>query len=283
MSEETSATLKPPQPLLVADLFPVLLQRLIALLSSLDEAQWQQPTTCDGWSVKDVALHLLGGDIGNIAYRRDGHSLWPMISGWEQLVRFINTWNEDWVRVTRRISNPMLVDMLQMAGQQMATYFQSLDPFATGGPVNWAGDDPAPVWLDVAREYTERWHHQQHIRDAVGRPGLTEPPFLAPVLAAFARAMPRAYQEVAAPAGTMVSLKLTGPGGSRWTVRRQDGHWELFEGIAADPDASFHVDADLAWRLFTKGLRKGDVEPQVTILGDQALAQHVYGMVAIIA
>ena len=36
--------------------------------------------------------------------------------------------------------------------------------------VNWAGPEPAPIWLDPAREYTERWVHQQHIRDAVRNP-----------------------------------------------------------------------------------------------------------------
>lgn len=283
MSGEASADLKTPQPVLVAHLFPVILRRLLELLRDLDEDQWRQPTSCAGWSVKDVALHLLGADVGNIAYRRDGHSLWPMIDGWDDLVRFINDWNQDWVRVTRRLSTPLLVDMLQVTGQQMNDHFQSLDPFAMGGPVNWAGDRPAPVWLDLAREYTERWHHQQHIRDAVDRPALKQPQYLAPVLAAFARAMPRAYREVDAPPGTTVSLRITGPAPSAWTVRCQDGAWELYEGAPAIPDASFHIDADHAWRLFTKGLRREQVEPRVTISGDEALAQHVYEMVAIIA
>ncbi len=51
-------------------------------------------------------------------------------------------------------------------GEQTNAYFQRVDPFAMGGPVSWAGPEPAPVWLDVAREFTERWHHQQHIRAA---------------------------------------------------------------------------------------------------------------------
>ena len=49
-------------------------------------------------------------------------------------------------------------------------------------PIDWAGPEPAPIWLHVAREYTERWVHQQHIRDAVGRPGLNERRWLGPVL-----------------------------------------------------------------------------------------------------
>ncbi|HEX3202686.1 MAG TPA: hypothetical protein VHW42_12245 [Actinomycetes bacterium] len=42
-------------------------------------------------------------------------------------------------------------------------------------PVSWVGPDPAPNWLDVAREYSERWTHQQQIRDAAEIPGRDGP------------------------------------------------------------------------------------------------------------
>src|SRR6266852_4119801 len=74
--------------------------------------------------------------------------------------------NDDWVRAARRLSPHVMRDLLAAAGPLLFAYFASLDLAATGGPVSWAGPAPAPVWLDVAREYTERWHHQQHIRDA---------------------------------------------------------------------------------------------------------------------
>ena len=61
---ETGSFLQPPEPTLVADLFPEILTELIRLLSSLSADEWQMPTACAGWSVKDVALHLLGGEVG---------------------------------------------------------------------------------------------------------------------------------------------------------------------------------------------------------------------------
>ncbi|MCH8876485.1 MAG: maleylpyruvate isomerase N-terminal domain-containing protein [Chloroflexi bacterium] len=66
--------LKSPNPVIVADLLPELLQNLLELLKGLEEEDWARSTVCAGWSVKDVALHLLGGDIGNLSSRRDGHS-----------------------------------------------------------------------------------------------------------------------------------------------------------------------------------------------------------------
>jgi len=56
----------------VTHLFPPERASLLELLGSLDAGRWQAPTVCPGWSVRDVALHLLGDDIGLLARRRDG-------------------------------------------------------------------------------------------------------------------------------------------------------------------------------------------------------------------
>jgi len=78
------------------------------------------------------------------------------------------------VKATARISPELLIDLLELTGEQFYDYMQTLDQMATGGVVSWAGPDPAPMWLDTAREYTERWIHQQQIRDAVNKPGLKD-------------------------------------------------------------------------------------------------------------
>jgi uncharacterized protein (TIGR03083 family) len=129
----------------VTHLFPPERASLVEPVGSLDAEQWRAPTVCPGWSVRDVALHLLGDDVGLLSRRRDGLLPAGMPAGppaWEALVA-------------------------------------ALDPFAAETRVSWVGPDPAPNWLDVAREYSERWTHQQQIRDAVGRPGLQEPVLMA--------------------------------------------------------------------------------------------------------
>ena len=60
-----------PPPIVVTDLFPDLLEHLLTLLSGLSAQDWAQPTACAGWSVKEVALHLLGGDAGILSRKRD--------------------------------------------------------------------------------------------------------------------------------------------------------------------------------------------------------------------
>lgn len=273
----------PPSDVRVVELFPPLLQELLALLDSLTHDDWGRPTACAGWSVKEVSAHLLGGDLGNLSRRRDA---WPsgiVPRSPEDLAVQLNAHNERWVQTVRFLSPRMLQDLLALAGPQISAYFASLDLSATGDPVSWAGPDPAPVWLDVAREYTERWHHQQHIRDAVGRPGLQDPRFFAPVLATFVHALPMTYRDVVAPAGTLVGLTISGPAGGRWTLRRGASAWELQAGASGPAAAEVTLDEDAAWRLFTKGLTRERAAAAAKISGDRRLGDKLLDAVAIIA
>jgi uncharacterized protein (TIGR03083 family) len=273
-----------PKPILVAELFPPILESLLALLESLTTDEWNAPVVAPGWTVKDVALHLLGGDIGVLSGGRDGlASADIQREEWQDLVVWLNQLNDLWVLATRRMSTRLLCDLLQFTGEQVSHYFALLDPLALNGPVSWAGPDPAPVWLDVAREYTERWHHQQQIRDAVGKPGLTEPRFMAPVLDTFVRALPYTYRSVTAPRGTVVTLSITGAAGNTWYLRSEAGNWELYLNSPVEPAAEVILDQDAAWRLFTKGITPGEALRAATLEGDQILGRRALEMVSVIA
>jgi uncharacterized protein (TIGR03083 family) len=276
--------MREPDSIIVTSLFPKVLDELILLLSSLSEDDWQRPTACSRWSVKDVALHLLAGDVGILSRKRDGvRPDGGSVNTWEDLVALINDLNDTWVKATRRLSPRLLSDLLRFTGTQVCEYFGSLDPFHIAGPVEWASDKPAAVWLDLAREYTERWHHQQHIRDAVGKPGLKHPEYFAPVLDTFARALPRAYRDIQADDGTLVALTITGESGGRWFILRAQEQWNLYVDAQQEPMAEIVIDEDLAWRLFTKGVTKDDARGRVKIMGDEPLALKALDMVSVIA
>lgn len=273
-----------PSPIIVSHLFPELLDGLLALLSSLSAKDWDRATVCKSWSVKDVSLHLLSVEIGNLSRKRDAFSPSPgPVKGPDELLERINDLNATWVQATQRISPRLLCDLLQFTGSQACEYFQSLDPYQFGEPVSWAGPDPAPVWLDLAREYTERWHHQQHIRDAVGRSGFKQPRFMEPVLDTFVRALPHTYRTVSAPDGTIVTLTISGRAGGQWSLLREEDLWKLYLDLGGTPDAEVTVDEDIAWRLFSKGISQTEGDAQVIVTGNQQLGRHVLDMVSIIA
>jgi len=275
--------MQPPQPILVPGLFPILLDELISLLKGLTKAEWDLPTICSSWSVKDVALHLLGGDIGILSWKRDGYSPLPSINSWNHLVSLVNEQNELWVKGTQRIGPPLIIDLLKFTGDQVSSYFQSLDPFAIGGPVDWVSPDPAPVWLDLAREYTERWHHQQHIRDSVGKPGLKEQKFLTPVLDTFILALPRTFKKVKAKNGTSIVISITGSVRKQWTLNINFGEWRLYEGSTGDYQVNVVIEDDVAWRIFTNEISPVEANKRVQIEGNRQLGEKVLETVSIIA
>lgn len=273
----------PLAPVKTIDLFLPMRAALLDLLRALDPADWERPTVCKGWTVKDVALHIFGDDVGLISRGRDGHRLPADVDGWDELVAFINRWNAQWVEALRRMSAPLLIELLTVTGEPLHAYFRSLDPLATGGPVSWAGPGPAPVWLDLAREYSEYWLHQQHIRDAVNCPGLTEPRFLGPLLATFVHAVPHTLREVVVPMGTLVKLVIDGEAGGQWHIIRGENGWGIYADSDAYPACVVTIDADLAWRRFTKGVGIKDAVEKARIQGDDSLGLMVLDTVAIIA
>lgn len=287
MSMASLSGLQPPRPVIVKGLFSVERQALLRLLSGLSAEQWATPTVCPGWTVKDVALHLLGVDLGNLSVQRDrfidASTAGPSGDAWDDLVGFVTDLNETWVVAARRFSPRLLCELLAVTGEAIAAYFDGLDLMATGDPVSWAGPRPAPVWLHVAREYTERWVHQQQIRDALALPGFTEPEHFAPVLAAFVHALPRTLLHVAAAPSARVRLAISGPAGGRWTIQHAGAGWVLGQDDGGRANATVTLDQDLAWRLFTRGIAPAEALPRVRIEGDQVLGAALLDTVSIIA
>jgi uncharacterized protein (TIGR03083 family) len=270
-----------PEPVLIGDLFPAERARLLELLAGLTPEQWLAPTACAGWTVKDVAAHLLADDLGRLSRGRDRFASWAPVPG-EPVLAFVNRQNAEWVQAMRRVSPAIIGDLLRWAGEQTAAYFASLDPYQIGPVVSWVGPEPGPVWLDLAREYTERWHHHQHIREAVGAPGLTEPRFFQPVLATFVHALPYALRLTATRPRAAVQLHLAGPSGGDWSVVRGAERWTLYAGAAESPAARVTLAEDLAWRLFTRGITPEQAARRATIDGQQRLGRVLLEAVAII-
>jgi len=267
--------MRPLPPVHTAPLLPELNSELIRLLRGLSPADWERPAT-PRWRVRDVAAHLLDGDVRRLSAGRDGVALRPdvPIAGYDDLVGWLNWLNAEWVGVARRMSPAVLVSLLEATGPQVATFLASLDADTPAlWPVGWAGEEVSPNWMDVGREFTERWHHQQQIRDAVGRPGLAEARWMRPVLELSIRALPRAYAGVHAAEGACVTMRVEGDGGGTWTLLRGDGAWSLREGEPADPTCVVRMDADTAWRVLLHALPPDRARGRLRIEGDAARAE----------
>jgi uncharacterized protein (TIGR03083 family) len=277
--------MNPVEPIFVTELFAEVHDQLLSLLRGLSDDDWQKPTAAGAWTVKDIAAHLLDSDIRRLSYQRDKLPQVPPdtpIESYRDLVNFLNQLNADWIKTARRLSPRVLVDFLAVTGPQVAALFRSLDPF---GPalfgVAWAGEEASQNWFDIAREYTEKWHHQQQIRDAVGAQGLTTRKWLFPVLDTFLRGLPHTYRETAAGEGARIAFTVTGEAGGDWTLAREDGGWKLYSGACDAPLCEVRMDQDTAWRLLTKGLSRDEAAARIELIGEQELGKPIFGMLAI--
>ncbi len=255
---------------------------LLELLAGLDHADWELPTVCPGWNVHDVAGHIVHGYLRRLSGGRDGHSVVWLSP--DDLPRALARVNEEFVAQTRALSPQLLTDLLEHFGPQLDAYWASLDLAAIGGnDVWWAAPGiPAPVWLDVAREYTETWVHQQQIRDAVGRPEANRPELAYPVIDTFLRAMPRALGHVTAAEGTALRITVSGAAEGSWTVTRGREGWSM----AGHPDPGLttllEIGTDTLWRLATGGITKEAALAGVRLTGDQAVGDAALAIVSII-
>jgi hypothetical protein len=165
----------------------------------------------------------------------------------------------------KRVSPGVLVEWLEFTGKQYAKQLSLLDPFGKAiFSVGWAGEEESQNWFHIAREYTEKWHHQQQIREAVNQPGIMTHELYHPFLETFMRALPHTYRNTQAPNNTTIKVTITGEGGGDWQlVKKENG--------------------SIAWKLFSKSWRKKEAIDYITIEGNKELGEVAVDMISVMA
>ena len=172
---------------------------------------------------------------------------------------------------------------MEAASRESAEYHNALDPFARAMfPVSWAGEEESLNWFDTAREFTERWHHQQQIRVAVAKPGIMTRGFYFPALDCFLRALPHAYRDVSAKPGSLAQFTIPGDCGGSWYLFREGAAWRLIASPAGEKISETTIPQEIAWRIFTKGIAHEDARAQVRLTGDEALGLRILKMISIV-
>ncbi|MFI6662019.1 maleylpyruvate isomerase family mycothiol-dependent enzyme [Streptomyces sp. NPDC050523] len=262
------------------------LRSLLDTLRGLTPADWSR-TAAGHWTVHDVAAHLLGDYYGRL-----GHNHRNGFADGETLVAFIHRTNQEWVELHADDSPASLIDALAEAGTRLAHRFATADLDAAALGVSWAGVDPAPAWLDIAREFTEHWTHRQQIRHAIGLDTDPDPRALATVLDTFMRALPHTLRRTSAPVGAQVQVIAEGSGGGSWTATATADRWSLTYAPLAEaplaeassdrPTTAIALDTETLWQLATRGIGPADALARAQVQGDRRLAEAACQIVSII-
>ncbi len=178
---------------------------------------------------------------------------------------------------------PGFVWRLQSSSGNATDIAYNEDPSIMVNMSVWESLEKSANWFDTAREFTERWHHQQQIRLAVNKPGIMTRELYHPVLDCFLRALPFTYHSVTAEPGSFVQFNISGEcGGSRYLYRAEES-WRLVEEPVGEKASETVIPQEIAWRIFTKGIDRESARSQVRVTGDVKLGRHVLGMISIVA
>jgi hypothetical protein len=259
--------------------FRPLAAEFVTLLRSVPPAAWERPTMAQAWGVRDVVAHLADTALRRLSSQRDEHRPPPDDAATPaDLVSLVNTLNATWVTAMRRLSPAVLTDVYALAVTDLAQYLEGL-PLDTPPlfPVSWAGEDGNQGWLDIGREFTEQWHHQAQVRDALDARPPSDPAWLSAVLQVAMHGLPRAFRDATASTGTTVGLEVDGRAGGCWTIVRGDNRWTLWQGWPEEaPSARIAMSDDTAWRLLFNGLRSPERSDLIRAVGDQRLIAHFW-------
>jgi uncharacterized protein (TIGR03083 family) len=254
---------------------------LLDLLRDLTDEEWAAPTECPAWSVKGIALHVLGDDLSLLTRQRDTStdSLTLFAEDHPGLTfrELLDGFNEHWVSGARFFSAPLLIELLDLVGQWSADFYESVGlDTVSGEPVQFfATLDLSPYWQVIAREYSERVIHQSQIRRALGRPEV-DGPLLGAAAEVHAHLLAAWARDYAPEVGSTVAF-VAGPAG-RWTLVREADRWSVAGGASAD--AEITVSGDAVARLVSRGLDAPDLEAVVTFGGDVDLARGLLDPIA---
>lgn len=258
---------------------------LLEVLRGLSPEQWNLKTVAKRWTVKDIAAHLLDGNIRGVSMGRDRYfGVDPGdVSSYDKLVSFLNQLNHTWTDAYRRVSPALLISQLETTGKLYVDHLQSLSPDEDAiFSVAWAGEERSANWFHIAREYTEKFHHQMQIRHAVGQEApLYDNELYLPFLETSMMALPYHFSKLKMPGADSLRVQVVGID-SQWYIQLTDGEWRFTE---ARLPASTHIEIpnEHAWKVFTKGILPEDARALCRCHGDEKLIQHFFSMLAVMA
>ena len=244
------------------------------LLGGLSEKDWDRPTDCPGWTVKDQVSHLIGTESALL-----GRSAPPPVSEPAPHVKNpMGQLNEAWVEV-RRARSPaeVMAEFREVTTARLAALRSMTDDemaAITSGPT---GQVPYEEFMRV--RVMDNWVHEQDVRRAVGQPGDLEGPVADASLARFTSALPFVIGKRAdAPEGATVVLQLTGPPGEQ-TVAASivEGRGRLVDSRVDDADVRLRMTPETYARLSCGRLSPSDALAggQVSVDGDRTLGERV--------
>jgi uncharacterized protein (TIGR03083 family) len=134
--------------------YPAELAAFSDLLRSLSDADLDQPTRCEGWAVRDVAAHVVGGLADVVSFNLDG-------AGTPE-------WTNRQVTERRGRSQHELADELDQVSKSANDLLHAFDDAAWNGPA--PAGVASTIGAGIEALFFDTYVHGNDIRAALGQP-----------------------------------------------------------------------------------------------------------------
>jgi len=217
----------------------------VALAQALDDADWDRPTPCPGWSVGDVVAHIVAIDADLLGDAATPHepdwSALPHV-GESPFSRYTETGVDSRRGRDREAVVAELADVVGRRRGQLAT--DDRDPHTE---LPWIGGGTRTLHQVLRMRTFDTWAHEQDIRSALGRPGGEGTPGAQVTAHVLASALPMVVgKRLQAAPGTTVRLVVTGAVPFERSVGIDDGGRAVF----TDPVEHPTTRVEMGWMTF---------------------------------
>jgi uncharacterized protein (TIGR03083 family) len=235
------------------------------ICSDLPDGQWDLPTGCPGWTVKDNLSHLVDYEARALGRPAPGSAPGPL----PHVKNEMGQVNEIGVHARRPEPGALvLAEFRQVTGERLAQLRALSEQDLAAPAMTPAG--PGTMADLLTLRVMDSWMHEQDIRRATGRPGHTHGPAAEEALGYFTRFLPYVVgKRAAAPDGSKVVFRVGGRDPVAVQVAGGRG------SLAAGPDGAT---VSLAIPVTTFAALVGgraDVPDDVDITGDQQLGRRL--------
>ena len=215
-----------------------------SVLRGRTPAEYDAPTACPGWSVRDVLSHLLGIEV----WLRGGGV--PTLEGPmpDHVKNSMGEFNEAFVVAHRDEPGPVVLAQFHAATAASLAALRAMSP-EQWDVVGWSPEGDRPYHRFMETRVLDSWIHLQDIRDALLEPADDHGPGEEIVINRFESSLPYVVgRRMRAPDGTLVRVNLTGRLARSVMIRVDGGRASAVATSTAEPDLEVTTPVALFWR-----------------------------------